>query len=112
MTALGESGSPLVTTLAAMTDASIRQSGLGPRELLLVRLACLVALDAGRTSYLYNLAGPAAPALTPQEVEAVLVAVAPLLGSARVVSAAERISEALGYAISMHDLMASGLPEQ
>jgi len=110
LTALTEGGSPLLTTISTMTSTSIQQADLEQREILLVRLACLVALDAGRASYLYNLAGPSAPALRPQEVEAVLVAAAPLLGTARVVSAAERISEALGYAISVPDLMASDLP--
>lgn len=108
MTMLAEGGSPLVDTLKSMTDRSLRNAGtLTPREVLLVRMACLIASDASGTSFLYNLAGPSAPALTVEEVEAVLVAAAPLVGTARIVTAAERIAEATGFAISVHDLMAA-----
>lgn len=106
MTIVSEGGSPLVDTLRTMTDRSVRNADLLPREVLLVRLACLIASDASGTSFLYNLAGPSAPALTAPELEAVLVAAAPLVGTARIVTAAERIAEATGLPVSVHDLMA------
>lgn len=106
-TMTAEAGSPLVRTISTMTSSSLAETALPGREVLLVRLACLVAQDASRVSYLYNLAGSSAPALTAAEVEAVLVAAAPLVGTARVVTAAEKISEALGYPISVHDLLAA-----
>lgn len=106
MTIVDESGSPLIDTIAVMTRASVANSELAERELLLVRLACLIAQDASQVSYLYNLAAASGPELTAGEVESVLVAAAPLVGTARVVAAAEKISEALGYAISVHDLLA------
>jgi hypothetical protein len=107
MTTIHEGGSPLVSTIRTMTDVSVANTGLAPREVLLVRLACLIASGASGSSYLYNLAGPSAPALSAAEVESVLVATAPLVGTATVVTAAERIADALGYPISVHDLMAS-----
>jgi 4-carboxymuconolactone decarboxylase len=107
MTTVAEGGTPLLDTLRQMTEVSLRNAALAPRELLLVRLACLIASDASGSSFLYNLAGPSAPALTADEVQAVLTAAAPLVGTARTVTAAERIAEATGYAISVHDLMAA-----
>jgi alkylhydroperoxidase/carboxymuconolactone decarboxylase family protein YurZ len=51
-------------------------------------------------SYLAHI-GPAADAgVTLEDVQNVLVAVAPIVGTARVVSAAASIAEALGFAIS------------
>ena len=107
MTTTFEGGSPLIRTIRTMTEVSVGNAALAERELLLVRLACLIAGDASGSSYLYNLAGLAAPALTVDEVEAVLVAAAPLVGTARVVLAAELIADALGYPISVHDLFAA-----
>jgi alkylhydroperoxidase/carboxymuconolactone decarboxylase family protein YurZ len=108
VTITGESGAPLLRTIRTMTTASLDNADLPDREVLLVRLACLIALDATRSSYAYNLAGTGFPLLTAEEVESVLTAAAPLVGTARIASAAECIAEAMGYAISVHDLMARG----
>ena len=108
MTTVLEGGSPLISTIVAMTRASRDNAHLPDREIMLIRLACLIASDASESSYLYNLAGAAGPALTVEEVEAVLVAAAPLTGTARVVMAAERIASAMDYPISVHDLFAAG----
>lgn len=111
MTTVQEGGSPLINTIVTMTEVSRDSSRLPAREVMLIRLACLIASDATEASYLYNLAGPAGPALTADEVEAVLVAAAPLVGTARVVMAAERISNALDYPISVLDLFAGPIPD-
>ena len=108
MTSVQESGSPIISTISTMTRASRDNAALPEREVMLIRLACLIAADATEASYLYNLAGSSGPALTVEEVEAVLVAAAPLVGTARVVMAAERISAAMDYPISIHDLFAAG----
>ena len=108
MTVVREGGSPLIHTISTMTRTSRGNADLPDREVMLIRLACLIASDASESSYLYNLAGPDGPALTVGEVEAVLVAAAPLTGTARVVSAAERIASAMDYPISVHDLFAAG----
>jgi len=104
MTLVREGGSPLIDTISSMTRTSRDNAHLPDREVMLIRLACLIASDASEASYLYNLAGKAGPGLTAAEVEAVLVAAAPLTGTARVVMAAERISSAMDYPISVHDL--------
>jgi len=108
MTSVQESASPLISTISAMTRASRDNAALPEREVMLIRFACLIAADATEASYLYNLAGSSGPALTVDEVEAVLVAAAPLVGTARVVMAAERISAAMDYPISIHDLFVAG----
>jgi len=110
MTAAHESGSPLINTIMTMTQASRDNSDLRSREIMLIRLSCLIAGDATEGSYLYNLAGPYGPALTASEVEAVLVAAAPLVGTARVVMAAERIASAMDYPISVLDLFSTEPP--
>ena len=103
MTVTGESNAPLLDTVTAMTQASLGNAQLPWREVVLVRLACLVAVGAPRTSYAYNQSGPAASQLSQEDVEAVLVAAAPLVGTARIAAAADRIAEALGYPISVFD---------
>jgi hypothetical protein len=98
--------SPLVRTIQEVTTASLRNTDLADHDILLVRLAILVAIDAPGISYLMNLAGPAGPSLSAEEVESVLAAAAPLVGTARAVAAAEKISDVLGYPISVVDLLA------
>jgi hypothetical protein len=53
------------------------------------RLAALVAVDAPTMSYLLNL-GTADAGVTLEDVQGVLIAVAPIVGTPRVVSAAAR----------------------
>ena len=92
---------PVLNTIAAMTEASIEECDLPPDSLLLVRLAALAAVDARPISYLAHI-GPAADAgVTIQDAQNVLVAVAPIIGTARVMSAAINITEALGVAIAV-----------
>jgi len=91
---------PVLETLGAMTAASLERCALPPDALLLVRIAALAAVDARPLSYLAHI-GPAANAgVTLEDVQNVLVAVAPIVGTARVVSAAASMAEALGFAIS------------
>ena len=48
---------PLLDTLADMTAASLSRANMPDRELMLVRLAGLIAVDAPPSSYLLNI-GP------------------------------------------------------
>ena len=50
---------PVLDTLADITVASVKHNSLAPRELMLARIAALIALDAPPASYLAN-AGAAA----------------------------------------------------
>ena len=90
---------PVLETLAAMTAASLERCDLPADTLLLVRLAALVAVDARPTSYLAHIGAAVETGVTLEDVQNVLVAVAPIVGTARVMSAAIHITEALGLAV-------------
>ncbi len=92
---------PVLDTIAAMTLESVERCGLDVDALLLVRIAALAAVDAKPASYLLHV-GPAVDAgVTIERVQDVLVAVAPIVGTARVMSASLAITEALGMAIEI-----------
>ena len=93
------SETPVLDLLGAMTLASIEVSSLDPRELMLVRIAALVAVDAPPVSYATNLEAIASVGIDAERVRGVLAAVAPIVGTARVASAIGKIGEALGIAI-------------
>jgi alkylhydroperoxidase/carboxymuconolactone decarboxylase family protein YurZ len=94
-------GTPVLDTMAAMTLDSVERCNLDPNTLLLVRIAALAAIDAKPASYLVHI-GPAVDAgVTLDQVQDVLVAVAPIVGTARVMSASLGITKALGLAIAV-----------
>jgi len=96
---------PLLDTLADMTAASVARSDLAARELMLVRVAGLIAVDAPPASYLLNL-GPALDSgLTLEDAQSVLVTLAPIVGGPRVVAAAANIGSALGLALAIEDAL-------
>ena len=92
---------PVLDTLVDMTTAALEHNTLSPRELMLVRLAALIAVDAPPASYLLN-AGPAADmGVTGDDVQGVLIGVAPVVGGPRVAAAAGNIMRAFGFAIAV-----------
>ena len=92
---------PVLDTIADMTAASIVHCGLDDDQLILVRLAALAAVDARPVSYLAHFGASVEAGVTLEQAQDVLVAVAPIVGTARVVAAAEHIVEALGLAIAV-----------
>jgi alkylhydroperoxidase/carboxymuconolactone decarboxylase family protein YurZ len=84
--------------LSEMTAASVERSSLDPQTLMLVRVAALVAMDAPPLSYLRNLAVAGAVGLTAADVQGVLTAVAPIVGTTRIVASASKIARAVGIA--------------
>ena len=92
---------PVLDTIAAMTAASVERCDLPLDALLLVRIAALAAVDARPVSYLAHVGPAAEVGVTVEDVQNVLVAVAPIVGTARVMSAAANIAEALGIAIAV-----------
>ena len=92
---------PVLDLLAAMNAASIEQSELDPKSLMLVRLAALAAVDAPPVSYLLNLGLASDAGVEATDVQQVLIGIAPVVGSARVASAAGKITRALGIAIAV-----------
>jgi 4-carboxymuconolactone decarboxylase len=93
------SETPILDLLGAMTLASIEVSSLDPSELMLVRIAALVAVDAPPVSYATNLEAIASVGIDAERVRGILAAVAPIVGTARVASATGNIAEALSVAL-------------
>ena len=98
------SDSPILDLLATMNRAGIEASKLDPQSLMLVRLAALVAVDAPPVSYMLNLEMAGEVDLDSEQVEGMLAAIAPIVGSARVASAAGKMVRALGLEISLAEL--------
>ena len=92
---------PVLDTIADITVASLEHNSLASRELMLVRLAALIAVDAPPASYLANAGAAADSGVTADDIQAVMIGVAPLVGTARVVSAGGNILRALGFAIAV-----------
>lgn len=93
----------VLDTLTDMTAAAGEHNSLPPRELMLVRLAALIAVDAPPVSYLANAQPAEESGLTTEDIQAIMIGVAPVVGTARVVSAAGKILRALGLAITVAD---------
>ena len=95
---------PVLDLLAGMTADSLEVSSLDAKSLMLVRIAALVAVDAPPASYLMNLGAAMDVGVDADQVRGVLAAVAPIVGTARVVSATGKIVRALGIAIEVAEL--------
>ncbi len=96
--ALSEGNLSVLDQLARMTEGSFEGSGLDAETFMLVRLAALTALDAAPASWLVNLAVGKRLGIPAERALGTLIAIAPLVGTARVVSAAGGILRALGMA--------------
>src|SRR5689334_21177793 len=94
---------PVLDTLADLTAASVEYISLAPRELMLARLAALIAVDAPPASYMANAEAAADSGVTAGDIQGVMIAIAPVVGTARVVSAGGKILRALGFAIAVAD---------
>jgi hypothetical protein len=92
---------PVLDTLAALTATSAENNTLQPREFMLARMAALIAVDAPPASYLANLTAAGETGITTEDVQGVMMAVAPLVGTARVVAAGGNIMRAMGMAIAV-----------
>ncbi len=100
---MAKGDAPVLEALADINATSLERTELDPESLIMVRLAALAAVDAPASSYLAHL-GPAADiGMTLDQAQDVLVAVAPIVGTARTLSAATKIVEALGLAIDLAD---------
>lgn len=102
---MAQGEAPVLATLAEMNIASISRVELDPAVLIVVRLAALIASEAPAASYLMHI-GPALDnGVALDDLQDVLVAVAPIVGTARVLTAAGNIAEALGVAIAVAEEM-------
>ena len=95
---------PVLNLLKDMTASSLDATNLDEQTLMLVRIAALVAVDAPPVSYAMNLEAAAEVGLDAEQVRDVLAAVAPIVGTTRVVSAASSIAGALALEIEIAEL--------
>ena len=106
---IAEGDAPVLETLLAMNLDALERSGLDDETYLLVRLAALVAMDAAPVSYLITLGFAEEGGLTVEKAQAVLIAIAPIVGSARVTAAAGSIVRGVLGAAALAE---QGIPEQ
>jgi len=95
------SDTAVLDTLVDLTAASVDHSSLPPRDFMLLRLAALIAVDAPPVSYFANASAIEESGLTEEEIQGVMIAVAPVVGAPRVMSAGAHILRALGIAIAV-----------
>ena len=95
---------PILNLLASMTADSLEATTLDVETLMLVRLAALVAIDAPPASYLLNISAAGDAGVDEAQVEGVLAAVAPIVGTTRVVSAVGKMARALNLKLSLAEL--------
>jgi len=98
------SDSPILDLLASMNRAGIEASTLDAQSLMLVRLAALVSVDAPPVSYILNMEMAGDVNVEAEQIEGMLAAIAPIVGSARVASAGGKMIRALGLELSLAEL--------
>jgi alkylhydroperoxidase/carboxymuconolactone decarboxylase family protein YurZ len=98
---------PVLDLITTMTTASLETTTLDAETAMLVRIAALVAVDAPPASYLMNLGTAAELGIGEDEVRAVLTAIAPIVGTTKIVSATGNILRALGFALEMAEMEAA-----
>jgi alkylhydroperoxidase/carboxymuconolactone decarboxylase family protein YurZ len=99
---------PVLEALVEINAASLARADLDPATLLLVRIAALAAVDAPAASYLLHVGPAVESGVRLTDVQDVLIAVAPIVGTPRVLRAAGAITEALGFAIAITDAAVAG----
>jgi len=90
--------------LKDMTAASLDATNLDEQTLMLVRIAALVAIDAPPVSYAMNLEAAGEVGVDAEQVRGVLAAIAPIVGTTRVVSATSSIAGALALEVELAEL--------
>jgi 4-carboxymuconolactone decarboxylase len=95
---------PILTLLAKMTADSLEATDLDEQTVMLVRIAALVAVDAPPASYLLNMGAAGATGVDADQVQGLLAAVAPIVGTSHVVSAVGKMMKAFDLKIELADL--------
>jgi 4-carboxymuconolactone decarboxylase len=98
---MAELNAPVLEALLRMNEGVPERSGLDDQTYMLVRIAALASTGAPPASYLLNLEVASEVGLSVEQVQGVLIAIAPVVGSARVASAGSSIAQALGLATAV-----------
>jgi len=91
---LAQGDPKVLETLTKMTAGTLERSGLDDETYQLVRIAALVASDAAPVSYLVNLGAAAETGVDLSKIVGTMVAVAPVIGTAKITSAASKMARA------------------
>ena len=86
-----------VKSMLAMGVNGLQASGLDPKVGALARLGALVAVGASTVSFQSTIDAALAAGATNDEIVAILIAVAPITGVARVTAASPKIAFSIGY---------------
>jgi hypothetical protein len=93
------SETPLFDLLAKMTADSIEASPLDAHTFMIARVAALIAVDAPPASYVANLRVAGMANVTAEEVRGVAMAIAPVVGTTRVLAAAGNVLRAFDLVV-------------
>ena len=94
---------PVLDTLVDVTAASIDHNTLSARDFMLARVAALIAVDAPPISYIANASAIEQSGITADDIQGIMIAVAPVVGTPRVMAAGGHILRALGISIAVAD---------
>ena len=97
---------PVLDLLATMTAASLEATSLDARDVMLARIAALAAVGAPPISYVVNIGAAVEAGVDAEDIQGVLAAVAPIVGTARVAAAAAALVEAIAVEIAVAELEA------
>jgi alkylhydroperoxidase/carboxymuconolactone decarboxylase family protein YurZ len=86
-----------IASLLADERRSAAVSRIDPGTHALVCIGALIAMDAAPPSYMNAVEAAARAGVTNEEIVGTLIAVLPVVGAARVVSAAPNLGLAIGY---------------
>jgi alkylhydroperoxidase/carboxymuconolactone decarboxylase family protein YurZ len=89
-----------IDTVLAEERANPTLSGIDLRAHALLRIAALIAIDAAPPSYMSAVEAGLRAGASYDEIVGTLIAVMPIVGVARVVSAAPNLALALGYDVA------------
>ena len=95
---LAEGDFSTLDALKSLIADTYEASGLDPQTFMLVRMAALATLDAAPASWMMNISVSGEAGLAPEQILGTLIAIAPVIGTARIVSAAGSILRALALA--------------
>ncbi len=95
---LSQGDASKLSFLQDLIARSYTESGLDPQTFMLVRMAALATLDAAPASWMMNIAVSGEAGLEPERILGTLIAIAPVIGTARIVSAAGNILRAFELA--------------
>lgn len=92
---------PVLDTLVQMNENTLVRSRLDAETFMLLRIAALVSVGAPPASYSVNFGAAEEFGVAPEKVQGALVAIAPVVGTARIAAAAMAIATALDVEIPL-----------